>query len=77
MLESIKGLSGWSHKDYKMIYKLWRQRIVKQMNQMVTQSLHWQLDLEANQQVIERQTNDNLENREEYARLIETPYRNC
>jgi hypothetical protein len=30
MLESIIGLSGWRHKDYKTIYKLWKQRIVKQ-----------------------------------------------
>jgi hypothetical protein len=34
------------------------------------------LDLEANLQVIKRQTDDNLENGEEYARLIETPYHN-
>jgi hypothetical protein len=30
MLESIKGLSGWRCKDYKAIYRFWRQRIVKQ-----------------------------------------------
>jgi len=30
--------------------------------------------LEANQQVIERQTNDNLEYGKEYVGLIETPY---
>jgi hypothetical protein len=30
MLESIRGLSGWCHKDYKVIYKLWKQRIVEQ-----------------------------------------------
>ncbi len=34
------------------------------------------LDLEANWQVIEKQIKDNLENGEEYAWLIETPYRN-
>jgi hypothetical protein len=32
--------------------------------------------LEANRQVIEKQIKDNLENGEEYAWLIETPYRN-
>jgi len=32
--------------------------------------------LEANQQVIERQTNDNLEYGKEYVGLIETPYQN-
>jgi hypothetical protein len=32
--------------------------------------------LEANQQVIEKQTKDNLENGEEYAMLTEIPYRN-
>jgi hypothetical protein len=30
MLECIKGLHGWCRKDWKAIYKLWRQRIVKQ-----------------------------------------------
>jgi hypothetical protein len=44
------------------------------MNQMVTKSLQWQLDLEANRQVIERQTKDNFENGEEYVGLTETPY---
>jgi len=34
------------------------------------------LDLDANQQVIERQIKDNLDNGEEYARIIETPYQN-
>jgi hypothetical protein len=43
------------------------------MNQMVTQSLQRQLNLEANQQVFERQTNDNLEYGKEYVGLIETP----
>ncbi len=46
------------------------------MNRMVTRSLQCQLDLEANQQIIERQTKNNLENGEEYARLIKAPYRN-
>jgi hypothetical protein len=30
MLESIKGLSDWRCKDCKAIYKLWKQRIMKQ-----------------------------------------------
>jgi hypothetical protein len=30
LLESIRGLCGWHHKDYKVIYRLLRQRIVKQ-----------------------------------------------
>jgi hypothetical protein len=34
------------------------------------------LDLEANRQVIERQTRDNIENVEEYVGLLETPYWN-
>jgi len=46
------------------------------MNQMVIQSLQQQLNLEANQQVIEIQTNDNLEYGKEYVGLIETPYWN-
>jgi hypothetical protein len=46
------------------------------MNQMVTQSLHQQLDLEANWQVIESQTKDNFENGEEHGGLTETSYRN-
>jgi hypothetical protein len=32
--------------------------------------------LEANQQVIENQTEDNFENRKEYVKLIETPFQN-
>jgi hypothetical protein len=43
---------------------------------MVTKSLQQQLDLEANWQVVKSKTKDNLENGEEYVRLIETPYRN-
>jgi hypothetical protein len=46
------------------------------MNQMVIRSLQQQLNLEANQQVIERQIDDNLEYGNEYIGLIETPYRN-
>ncbi len=34
------------------------------------------MDLEANYQVIESQIENNLENGEEYARLIKTPYQN-
>jgi hypothetical protein len=30
MLESIKGLSSWHRKDCKVIYRLWRWRIMKQ-----------------------------------------------
>jgi len=30
MLESIRDLSNWCHKDYRTIYRLWRRRIVKQ-----------------------------------------------
>jgi hypothetical protein len=29
MLESIRGLSGWCCKDCKIIYRLWKQRIVQ------------------------------------------------
>jgi hypothetical protein len=30
MLKRIKGLSGWCHKNYITIYRLWRWKIVKQ-----------------------------------------------
>jgi hypothetical protein len=30
MLENIKGLCSWCHKDCKTIYKIWKQKIVKQ-----------------------------------------------
>jgi hypothetical protein len=43
---------------------------------MMMRSLHQELDLEANRQVIERQTKDNLENGEEYVGLTKTPYHN-
>jgi hypothetical protein len=46
------------------------------MNQMVTQSLQWQLDLEVDHQAIERRTKNNLENGKEYAELTKTPYWN-
>jgi len=41
---------------------------------MVTQSLQWQLDLEANCQVIEWQTKKNLENGKDYVGSTKTPY---
>ncbi len=37
-----------------MIYRLFKERIVKKMNQMVTWSLQHELDLEANRQGLER-----------------------
>jgi hypothetical protein len=40
---------------------------------MVTRNLLQQLDLEANRQVIEKQTKNNFENGKEYTGLIETP----
>jgi hypothetical protein len=46
------------------------------MNEMVTQSLQRQLDLEANWQVIESQIEVNFENGEKYAGLTKTPYHN-
>jgi hypothetical protein len=30
MLKNIRSLNGWGRKDYKAIYKFWRERIVKQ-----------------------------------------------
>jgi hypothetical protein len=30
MLEGIRGLRGWLHRDCKTIYRLWKWRIVKQ-----------------------------------------------
>ncbi len=30
MLESIKALRSWHHKDYKTIYKFWKRGIMKQ-----------------------------------------------
>ncbi len=30
MLKHIRGLNSWHQKDYRMIYKLWKWRIVKQ-----------------------------------------------
>jgi len=50
------------------------QELWNKMKWMVTQSLQWQLDLEANWQVIETQTKDNLKNGKEYARFTGTPY---
>jgi len=30
MLKSVRGQSGWHHKDYRVIYKLWSQKTMKQ-----------------------------------------------
>jgi hypothetical protein len=30
MLENIRGLNGWHRKNYRVIYRLWRQRIMEQ-----------------------------------------------
>ncbi len=55
MLGSIRGISDWCCKDCKMIYRLWKQRILKQNISDGDWSLQWQLDLEANHQIIEIQ----------------------
>ncbi len=46
------------------------------MNQMLTQSLQWQLDLGANHQGPEGETKDNNENGREYVGITKTPYQN-
>jgi hypothetical protein len=46
------------------------------MNWMVTQSLQWQFNLKANHQVTKQETQDNLQNGEEYVGIIKTPYQN-
>ncbi len=43
---------------------------------MVSRSLQRQLDLEANQQVIEKQIEGNFENGKEYVRLTKTSFHN-
>jgi hypothetical protein len=40
----------------------------------MTHNLQQQSDLEANHQIIKRQIEDNLENGEEYVRLINPPH---
>jgi hypothetical protein len=56
MLKSIKGLRGWHRKNCRTIYRFWRWGIVKQDESNGDPKLQWQLDLEANWQVIESQT---------------------
>jgi hypothetical protein len=46
------------------------------MNPMVTQSLQWQLNLEANCQGPEGEIKDNHENGKEYGGITRTPYHN-
>jgi hypothetical protein len=77
MVESIKGLSNWCHKIAKWTTNFKDEGLWNKMNGwMVTQSLQWQLDLEADRQVTKRWTQDNLENGKEYVGLAETPYWN-
>ncbi len=66
MLENIRGLSNWCHKDYKVIYKLWRRRIVKQYELDGDSKFTTTIDLVENYQVTKRETKDNFENGEEY-----------
>ncbi len=68
MVDVVKN-AKWSIDSEKKA--LWNK-----MNQMVTQSLQWELDLEANRQVIEQKTKDNLENGEDYVVNTKTPYWN-
>jgi hypothetical protein len=53
-----------------MIYESKEEGLWNKMNWMVIWSLQWQLDLGANHQVIEKETEDNLENGEEYVKII-------
>jgi hypothetical protein len=46
------------------------------MNWTVTLNLQRQLDLETNQQIIERQIEKNFENGKEYEGLTKTPFQN-
>ncbi len=55
MLKSFRGLSNWHYKDCKAIYRRWRWRIVKQDEMDGDPEFTMTIDLEANQQVIERQ----------------------
>jgi hypothetical protein len=55
MLGNIRGLSNWRCKDYvERSTHFENDELWNKMNKMVTQNLQWQLDLEANWQVIER-----------------------
>jgi hypothetical protein len=54
MLESIRGMHDWCHKDCKVIYRLWRQRIMKQDESNGDLEFIVTIRLEVNQQVIER-----------------------
>jgi hypothetical protein len=49
MLESIKDLSGWCHKQKKWSTNFGDEDLWNKMNQMVTWNLQRQLDLGANQ----------------------------
>jgi hypothetical protein len=75
MLKNIKGLRSWFCKNYRTIYKLWRWRIVKQ------NELDGDLEFIMTIGLGGKLANYWKPNRkqfwkEEYARLIETPYYN-
>jgi hypothetical protein len=54
MLESIKGLRGWCLRIAKWSTNFDDEELWNKMNWMGTQSLQWQLALEANWQIIEK-----------------------
>ncbi len=76
MLKLLEILSGWCHKDFRAIYKLWRWRIVKQDESDANSGIYNDNDLKVDRQVIEIWTKDNYKNGKEYVELIETPYWN-
>ncbi len=66
MLESIRDLSDWSHKDYRTIYRLWRRRIVKQDELDYDLKFTTIIGFGGKSSSYWTKKEDNLENEEEY-----------
>jgi hypothetical protein len=76
VLKSIAGLCDWCCKDFKMIYKLWRRKIMKEDESDGDLEFTTTIGLKGKSANYWKSNKDNLENGEEYARLIKTPYQN-
>jgi hypothetical protein len=73
---SFRGLSGWRCKDYRMIYKFWRRRIVKQDELDGDPKFTTIIGFGGKLSSYWMEKKDNLENEEENVGITETPYRN-
>ncbi len=75
-VRNIKGLNGWCLKDCRVIYRLCKQRIVKQNESNGNLKFIMTIGLKGISSSYWKMNQRQFQNGKEYARLIETPYRN-